>query len=57
MSELEQYQERMFEKIRHVDEEGRAFWYRELVKALKYIEWRKLDGVIEKVRDFIKEKK
>ncbi len=27
MNELEQYQERIFEEIRHVDEEGREFWY------------------------------
>lgn len=51
MNELEQYQERMFEEIRHVDEEGREFWYaRELAKALKYTEWRKFEGVIEKAK-------
>ena len=51
MSELELYQESMFEKIRHLDEEGREFWYaRELAKALKYTEWRKFEGVIEKAK-------
>ena len=49
MNELEQYRERMFDEIRHVDEEGREFWYaRELAKVLKYTEWRKFLGVIEK---------
>ena len=49
MNELEQYQERIFEEIRHVDENGREFWYaRELAKTLKYTEWRKFEGVIEK---------
>ena len=39
MNELEQYRERMFDEIRHVDEEGRGFWYaRELAKMLKYME-------------------
>ncbi len=51
MSELELYQESMFEKIRHLDEEGREFWYaRELAKAFKYTEWRKFEGVIEKAK-------
>lgn len=51
MNELEQYQERMFEEIRHVDENGREFWYaRELAKTLKYTEWRKFEGVIEKAK-------
>lgn len=51
MNELEQYQERMFEEIRHVDEVEREFWYaRELAKALKYTEWRKFEGVIEKAK-------
>ena len=49
MNELEQYQERMFEEIRHVDEEGREFWYaRELAKALEYKRWDKFKNVINK---------
>ena len=39
MNELELYRESVFEEIRHVDEEGREFWYaRELAKMLKYME-------------------
>ena len=49
MNELEQYQERLFEEIRHVDEEGREFWYaRELAKALEYKRWDKFKNVIGK---------
>lgn len=51
MNELELYRESVFEEIRHVDEEGREFWYaRELAKMLKYMEWRKFLGVIEKAK-------
>ena len=51
MNELELYRESVFEEIRHVDEEGIEFWYaRELAKALKYTEWRKFEGVIEKAK-------
>lgn len=51
MNVLELYQESMFEEIKHVDERGIEFWYaRELAKALKYTEWRKFLGVIEKAK-------
>ena len=39
----------MFEDIKHIDENGVEYWSaRELQKALKYKEWRKFNGVIEK---------
>ena len=38
-----------FEKIKHIDEEGREFWYaRELQQVLDYKEWRKFENVIKK---------
>ena len=40
-----------FEDIKHIDEEGHEFWYaRELMKALKYTEWRKFKKVISKAQ-------
>ncbi len=40
-----------FEDIKHVDENGVEFWYaRELQNVLNYKEWRKFDGVIEKAK-------
>ncbi len=40
-----------FEKIKHVDEEGREFWYaRELQIVLDYKEWRKFENVIKKAK-------
>ena len=38
-----------FEEIKHIDENGVEFWYaRELQKVLNYSEWRKFEGVIKK---------
>ena len=40
-----------FEDIKHVDENGVEFWYaRELQKVLNYSEWRKFEGVIKKAK-------
>ena len=40
-----------FEKIKHIDEEGREFWYaRELQLVLDYKEWRKFENVIKKAK-------
>ena len=38
-----------FENIKHIDENGIEFWYaRELQRVLDYKEWRKFEGVIQK---------
>lgn len=40
-----------FEDIKHVDENGIEFWYaRELMKVLSYKDWRYFDAVIEKAK-------
>ncbi len=50
MNELEKNNNRTFEDIKHIDENGIDFWYaRELQIVLDYKEWRKFEGVIEKV--------
>ena len=48
-NELKEYTEKMFEDIKHIDEEGNEYWLaRELQIAFKYREWRKFDGIINK---------
>lgn len=47
--EIEMYNEKMFEKIKHIDEYGNEYWEaRELQKMLEYKEWRNFRKVIDK---------
>ena len=49
MNEIEDYTEKVFENIKHIDEFGNECWYaRELQKVLEYKEWRKFNGVVYK---------
>ena len=49
MNEIKEHTEKMFEDIKHIDEEGNEYWLaRELQIAFKYKEWRKFDGIINK---------
>ena len=49
--ELQEYERKIFEDIKHIDENGNEFWYaRELMNVLEYKEWRKFEGVIEKAK-------
>ena len=49
MNEIKEHTEKMFEDIKHIDEEGDEYWLaRELQIAFKYKEWRKFDGIINK---------
>lgn len=51
MKELELYKEKIFEEIKHIDEEGNEYWYaRELQELLGYKEWRWFTNVIEKAQ-------
>lgn len=48
---LEEYQNSIFESIKHIDEQGNEYWFaRELQKTLGYTEWRKFDNVISKAK-------
>ena len=48
---IQKYQENIFESIKHIDEFGNEYWEaRELMKTLKYVEWRKFKNVIEKAK-------
>lgn len=47
MNELSIQQKKLFDDIRHVDEDGHEFWYaRELQEILQYKEWRNFQKVI-----------
>jgi len=49
MNEIEMYELKTFDDIRHVDEIGNEYWLaRELQQVLDYKEWRKFKGVIDK---------
>ena len=51
MNELKNYNENMFDNIKHIDEAGKEYWLaRELMPLLEYKEWRKFEGTIEKAK-------
>ncbi|CCX35816.1 dNA-damage-inducible protein D [Clostridium sp. CAG:1000] len=51
MNELKEYTERLFEDIKHIDENGCEFWYaRELQKVLEYKEWRNFNKIISRAK-------
>ena len=51
MNILKKYDVIMFDQIKHIDEDGGEYWSaRELQLILKYKEWRKFKGVIEKAK-------
>ena len=49
MNEIKEYTEKLFEDIKHIDENGNEYWLgRELQQVLVYKEWRKFNNVINK---------
>lgn len=55
MNEIEEYNEKTFESIKHTDEYGNEYWCaRELQVILGYKEWRKFEGVIIKAKEACK---
>ena len=47
-----EYDNKIFEEIKHINENGIEFWYaRELQLVLDYKEWRKFEGVIRKAKE------
>ena len=49
MNEIEKYTNKIFENIKHVDENGVEYWKaRELAKILEYSEFRKFNNTINK---------
>ena len=44
MNEIKEYTEKVFEDIKHIDENGVEFWYaRELMPILKYANWQNFE--------------
>ena len=51
MNEIKEYTEKVFEDIKHIDDEGNEYWLaRELMKLLEYKEWRYFTVIIEKAQ-------
>ena len=51
----ENYSNKTFEDIKHIDENGVEYWYaRELQSVLNYKEWRKFENVINKAKESCK---
>lgn len=54
MSELELYNQKTFEDLKHLTEDGIEYWYaRELMEILEYKEWRNFLKVINRAKDSI----
>ena len=51
MTSIANNTEKVFKKIKHIDEAGNEFWYaRELMVALEYVKWQKFKEVISKAK-------
>ena len=51
MNEIKEHTEKMFEDIKHIDEEGKEYWLaRELQVAFEYKRWDKFCKVIENAK-------
>ncbi len=51
MNEIKEYTEKLFEDIKHVDENGNEYWFaRELMAVLEYSKWENFNKVIEQAK-------
>ena len=58
MNELKECTEKMFEDIKHIDEEGKEYWLaRELQSTLGYHQWRSINDLIVRAKVACKESK
>ena len=49
MNEIKEYTTKLFEDIKHLDEQGNEYWLaRELMGVLEYKDWRNFNKVINK---------
>ena len=52
MNDLENYNNIVFEKIKHIDENGVEFWYaRDLQSVLEYKQWKNFIKVVDKAKE------
>ena len=55
MNEIKEYTEKVFEDIKHIDENGVEFWYaRELMPILQYSNWQNFEKIINKAKYLVK---
>lgn len=51
MNELKEYTEKMFEDIKHIDENEKEYWSaRELMPLLEYSKWERFSNVIDNAK-------
>ena len=51
MNEIKEYTEKLFEDIKHIDENNNEYWLaRELQQVLEYTQWRRFENVINKAK-------
>ena len=51
MNEIKEYTEKLFEDIKHIDENGNEYWLaRELQNVLGYNQWRSINDLIERAK-------
>ena len=51
MTEIKEYTEKIFEDIKHIDDNGNEYWLaRELQETLEYTQWRRFENVIDKAK-------
>jgi len=47
MNEIKEYTEKVFEDIKHIDENGNEYWYaRKLMPLLEYSKWERFSNTI-----------
>ena len=52
MNEIKEYTGKVFEDIKHIDEEGNEYWFaRELMPLLEYTLWQRFSNVIIKAME------
>lgn len=51
MNEIKEYTEKLFEDIKHIDEEGNEYWFaRELQTVFEYTQWRRFESTVDKAK-------
>ena len=51
MNEIKEYTEKLFEDIKHVDEDGNEYWLaRELMSLLEYSKWERFSNAIDNAK-------
>ena len=58
MNEIKEYTEKLFEDLKHIDENGNKYWLaRKLQNILGYHQWRSVNDLIERAKTAYEESK